>query len=121
MLPLVVMPGAGSELYRGIGSVVRGWPDRLHDFHSIPDAFTVLAGALVEAGCCGEAQALSGPLVDARASRGGRESSKEPSQLLRGLAGGERTEGGRVIQRKPPLGLQSNLGEFWYDQLAGPR
>ncbi len=35
MLPLVLSTGPGSELYRGLGSVILGGSGRLHAFHAL--------------------------------------------------------------------------------------
>ena len=84
MLPLVVLPGAGSELYRGLGSVVIGGP--AVSLRSIPETSVLKRTALRQAaGECDRCARRSGRRCPREyASRSPARLGPLPSVLLRG-------------------------------------
>ena len=68
MLPLVLFPGAGSELYRGLGSVVVGGLalSALLTLLLIPPMLTVLVGTLEGRARAGVRGRAGAPLPDAQ-------------------------------------------------------
>jgi HAE1 family hydrophobic/amphiphilic exporter-1 len=76
MLPLILFPGAGSELYRGLGSVVVGGlvVSTLFTLFLIPAAFSLALDLRdsVRAGARAQLKALAGRLANGRAAGGSR-------------------------------------------------